>query len=78
MSFAPGQNVIAPLPFNCICGTIESVDSDGRLTLTNAFDFFGPVGRRARIDASTAQPFDEAPRMLGLVDMSNLQMCATA
>lgn len=78
MSFAIGQNVIAPLPFNCICGTIESVDSDGWLTLTNAFDFFGPVNRRARISAGEAQPFDEAPRMLGLVDMSNLQLRATA
>jgi len=78
MQLSVGQNVIAPLPFNCICGTVESVDTDGWLTLTNAFDIFGSIGRRARICASTARPFEEAPRVLGLADMGRLHEPATA
>lgn len=72
MKFEPGQNVIAPLPFNAVCGTVESVDSDGWLTLTNAFDIFGKLDRKTRIAAHTAQAFSETPRMLGFADMREL------
>lgn len=72
MTIAIGQHVFAALPFNATCGTVESVDSDGWLTLRDAHDMFGAIGRRVRIPAGEARLFGEAPRTLGLKDLSDL------
>lgn len=73
MTLSVGQHVIAPLLFNAVCGTVESVDADGGLTLVNAFDIFGPLERRVRVSTATAKPFPELPRLLGIKDMVALR-----
>lgn len=72
MTFAVGQHIIAPMPFNAVCGTVESVDEDGLVTLVNAFDIFGQLPRRVRVSPVDAKPFAEPPRMLGLRDFGEL------
>lgn len=63
-----GESVIAPLDFNAICGSVESVDEDGVAILKDCFDIFGPVGK-ARISLGHCRRFWEAPRLLGMSDL---------
>lgn len=63
-----GESVIAPLDFNAICGSVESIDADGAAVLTDCFDLFGPMGK-ARISLGHCRRFWEAPRLLGMGDL---------
>lgn len=64
-----GESVIAPLDFNAICGSVESLDPRGVAILKDCFDIFGSMGHKARIDIRHCQRFWDAPRLLGTADL---------
>lgn len=63
-----GENVIVPLDFNAVCGTVVTLDDAGMATITNAHDLFGPA-KSGRVLVSHCLRFWETPRRLNIGDL---------